>query len=132
MFFTSRLFKLSPDVFGLVSSGNNKTSLMRTFLYDFILIFYLFYFCMYRCPASGRCGQIRHPGVNWLSQKKGWGGQEGHAGQQVCPEGPQSALLPHVEQPNPHGSPGPGGVEISFISSCACLHSCHVCMNNSY
>lgn len=67
-----------------------------------------------RCPPGGRCGEIRHPGVHGLRQKKRRGGQEGHAGQQVCPPSPPSPLLPHPQQPHPHGSAGPGGVEISF------------------
>lgn len=71
-------------------------------------------FSLKRCPSRGRGGQIRHPGVNWLSQKKGRGGQEGHAGQQVCSAGPPSPVLPHAQQPHPHGSAGPGGVEVSF------------------
>lgn len=67
-----------------------------------------------RRPTCGRCGQVRHPGVNWLHQEKRWGGQEGDAGQQVCPPSPPSPLLPHPQQPHPHGGAGPGGVEISF------------------
>lgn len=67
-----------------------------------------------RRPTCGRCGQVRHPGVDWLRQEKGWGGQEGDAGQQVCPPSPPSPLLPHPQQPHPHGGAGPGGVEISF------------------
>lgn len=87
-------------------------------------------FCLYffsRYPASGRCRQVRHPGVNWLLQEKRRGGQEGHAGKQVCPQSPPSSLLPHPEQPHPYGSPGFSGVEISFFSLfVSCIR--HVCV----
>lgn len=67
-----------------------------------------------RRPPWGGCGEIGHPGVNWLRQEKRRGGQEGHAGQQVGPPSPPRPLLPHPQQPHPHGGAGPGGVEISF------------------
>lgn len=70
-----------------------------------------------RCPSCGRCREIRHPWVNWLSQEKRRGGQEGDAGKQVCSQGPPSSLLPHPQQPHPYGSTGPSGVEISFSES---------------
>lgn len=77
-----------------------------------------------RCPTWGRCRKIRHPRVDWLGQKKRRGGQEGDAGEQVRPQGPPSPLLPHPQQPHPHGSTGPRRVEISFPESvmvCVCV-----------
>lgn len=79
-------------------------------------------FCFFdRCSSWGRWRKIRHPGVHWLGQKKRRRGQEGNAGKQVCPQGPPSPLLPHPQQPHPHGSTGPSGVEISFLEGhCMC------------
>lgn len=79
-----------------------------------------------RCPTWGRCRKIRHPRVDWLGQKKRRGGQEGDAGEQVRPQGPPSPLLPHPQQPHPHGSTGPSRVEISFSESVG-VH-CGLCM----
>lgn len=105
----------------------SQSNVKCQYLYRFIWNCPFFFLFLKRCPSGGRGGEIRHPGVNWLDQKKGRGGQEGNAGQQVCPAGPPGPVLPHPQQPHPHGSAGPGGVEVSFCvvaAPCVLLGQC--------
>ncbi|GAA6216565.1 voltage-dependent L-type calcium channel subunit alpha-1D-like [Lates japonicus] len=65
-------------------------------------------------PPGGDAGKSDTLGSTGSSRKRGGGAKKAMQANKSALRAPPSPLLPHPQQPHPHGSTGPGGVEISF------------------